>query len=112
MTTIAAMTSDEIAGKAELSERYVREWLGAMVCSGIVEVDPEAGTYRLPDEHAGLLTRASANNLGIAAQLITLVSGVEDDVVQCFRSGGGVPYARNRRTTKSAAGSLRRHLLQ
>jgi len=32
----AAGTSDEIAARAGLSERYVREWLGAVVTSGIV----------------------------------------------------------------------------
>jgi hypothetical protein len=27
-------------GSTSLNQRYVREWLGAMVTSGVVEVDP------------------------------------------------------------------------
>ena len=30
-------TSDEIASRAGLNERYVREWLGAMVTSGVIK---------------------------------------------------------------------------
>jgi DNA-binding IclR family transcriptional regulator len=37
-----SMTSEEIAARAGLNERYVREWLGAMVTSGIVAVDADA----------------------------------------------------------------------
>src|SRR4028118_334244 len=55
-----ASTSEQIASTADLDERYVREWLGAMVVGGIVENDPEEGTYYLPPEHAAFLTRARA----------------------------------------------------
>src|SRR5687768_3243366 len=59
-------TSQEIAGQANLNERYVREWLGAMVTGGIVEYAAESKTYRLPAEHAAFLTRqAGADNIGV-----------------------------------------------
>ena len=45
-------TSAEIATAANLNERYVREWLGAMVTGRIVEYDPATSKYRLPPEHA------------------------------------------------------------
>ncbi len=48
-------TSHALAGRAGLVERYVREWLGAMVTSGIITFDPSDGTYTLPAEHAVLL---------------------------------------------------------
>ena len=57
MATMGAATSAEIAAAAELSERYVREWIGAMTTGGIVEHDPVAGTYRLPPEHAAMVRR-------------------------------------------------------
>src|SRR5881227_3853929 len=41
-------TSDEIADRAGLNERYVREWLGAVVTGGIVDYDASTATYRLP----------------------------------------------------------------
>src|SRR5689334_15578484 len=57
MGTLAASTSAQIAVAARLNERYVREWLGAMVTGGIVEFYPEQGKYLLPAEHAAILTR-------------------------------------------------------
>ncbi|HJR95041.1 MAG TPA: class I SAM-dependent methyltransferase [Gaiellaceae bacterium] len=90
-----AVTSAELAEAAGLSERYVREWLGAMTAGRIVELDPATSRYSLPAEHAAWLTRAAApDNLAVEAQWITSLSNVEDEIVQCFRSGGGVPYER------------------
>jgi 2-polyprenyl-3-methyl-5-hydroxy-6-metoxy-1,4-benzoquinol methylase len=88
-------TSEEIASEAGLNERYVREWLGAMVSAGVVEVDPASSRFRLPAEHAAFLTRvAAADNMAVFAQYIALLGSVEDDIVACFKQGGGVPYDR------------------
>jgi SAM-dependent methyltransferase len=88
-------TSRELADAAGLDERYVREWLGALTAGRIVELDPGTGRYSLPAEHAAWTTRAaSPDNLAVEAQWITSLSNVEDDIVDCFRSGGGVPYER------------------
>ncbi|MEW6128083.1 MAG: class I SAM-dependent methyltransferase [Acidobacteriota bacterium] len=87
-------TSKEIADATELNERYVREWLGAMVTGRVVEYDAERQTYFLPAEHAAFLTRAaSPNNLAVTAQFIPVLGGVEQQIVECFHSGGGVPYS-------------------
>src|SRR5262245_54197605 len=40
LRTLPPATSHEIATRAGLHERYVREWLGAMVTAGVIEVDP------------------------------------------------------------------------
>lgn len=89
------LTSAAIASRAGLDERYVREWLGAMVTSGIVIVDPQSVRYQLPAEHAAYLTRAAgADNLAVFAQYVSLLGNVEDEIVGCFRNGGGVPYER------------------
>jgi SAM-dependent methyltransferase len=94
MAGLRAAESAEIAASAGLQERYVREWLGAMVAGGVVEYDPAARRYRLPPEHAASLTReARPNNLAATAQWIPLLGSVEDAVLACFERGGGVPYA-------------------
>ncbi|MCU0669146.1 MAG: class I SAM-dependent methyltransferase [Myxococcota bacterium] len=94
MAQLDFATSRAIADEAGLVERYVREWLGAMVTGGIVEHDPEHGTYRLPREHAASLTRdARPGNLATTAQWIALLGSVEDRVLECFERGGGVPYS-------------------
>jgi SAM-dependent methyltransferase len=86
--------SATIAGMAKLNERYVREWLGAMTVGRIVNHDPVAGTYQLPAEHAALLTRAaSPNNVAAFMQYPAVLGQVENQIVECFRRGGGVPYS-------------------
>jgi 2-polyprenyl-3-methyl-5-hydroxy-6-metoxy-1,4-benzoquinol methylase len=91
----APLTSRELADRAGLAERYVREWLGAMVTAGVVTVDSQSVRYQLPPEHAASLTRAAgANNLAVFAQYVPLLGNVENDIVECFKNGGGVPYER------------------
>jgi len=89
----APQTSQEIASRTGLNERYVREWLGAMATSGVVSVDPQSVRYQLPPEHAAYLTRAAgADNLAVFAQYVPLLGNVENEIVECFKNGGGVPY--------------------
>jgi ubiquinone/menaquinone biosynthesis C-methylase UbiE len=113
-------SSAEIAKKANLNERYVREWLGAMVTSGVVEVDPSTMKYYLPNEHAAYLTRkASADNMAVFMQYISLMGCVEDDILKCFKDGGGVPYSKFNRfheimsedSGQSVLSSLETHIL-
>jgi SAM-dependent methyltransferase len=94
MAGLPASTSAEIASAARLNERYVREWLGAMVTGRIVDYEPSSRRYRLPPEHAASLTRASGpENLAELAQLVALLGNLEQPIVDVFRRGGGVSYA-------------------
>src|SRR5690606_18266895 len=120
MSRLAPSTSEEIAAAAGLDERYVREWLGAMVTSGVVTYSPESRRYRLPAEHAARLTRAAAaDNMAVFAQYIATLGAVETDIVECFRHGGGVPYERFTRfhevmaedSGQSVLSSLESHIL-
>lgn len=93
MAEIDWATSPQIADRAGLQERYVREWLGAMVTGGVVEYDPKNKAYRLPPEHASWLTRAATpDNLAVTTQWISILGRVEDRIVETFRNGGGVAY--------------------
>jgi 2-polyprenyl-3-methyl-5-hydroxy-6-metoxy-1,4-benzoquinol methylase len=95
MATLAPSTSAQVAKAAGLDERYVREWLNAMTVGRFVDYDPATRTYALPAEHAALLTRAAGpGNMANMAQFTSLMGGVEDEIVECFRAGGGVPYSR------------------
>lgn len=95
MRELPPSTSQEIARHGRLNERYVREWLGAMVTARVIEIDPATQRFSLPAEHAAFLTRAAgADNLGVFTQYISLLGGVEDEIVDCFKNGGGVPYAK------------------
>jgi SAM-dependent methyltransferase len=94
MAAMPAATSTGIAAEAGLDERYVREWLAVMTTGRIVEHDGVTGAFSLPAGHAAFLTRAAGpNNLAVLAQYVGLLALVEDQIVDCFRHGGGVPYS-------------------
>lgn len=87
-------TSIQIADAAGLSERYVREWLGGMVAGRVIDYDATTATYLLPRHHGAVLTRAAGpDNLARVAQFIPLLGEVEQKIIGCFRSGGGLPYS-------------------
>ncbi len=120
MSRMTPATSADIAARARLHERYVREWLGAMVTGGVVDVDPTGTRYALPAEHAAYLTRAAAaDNIAVFAQYIALMGRVEDEIVECFEKGGGVPYDKFPRfhavmaedSAQSVLSSLESHIL-
>jgi hypothetical protein len=93
MRALPPSTSEEVAKASGLNERYVREWLGAMVSAGVIDVDPTSTRYTLPAEHAAFLTRAAgADNLSVFTQYIGLLGSVEDKIVECFKKGGSVPH--------------------
>jgi 2-polyprenyl-3-methyl-5-hydroxy-6-metoxy-1,4-benzoquinol methylase len=120
MTRSPPATSEDLASRAGLNERYVREWLGAMVTARVVTIDPATSRFTLPAEHAAFLTRAAvADNMAVFAQYVAVMGSVEDDIVECFRQGGGVPYERFRRfhevmaedSGQSVLSSLESHIL-
>jgi ubiquinone/menaquinone biosynthesis C-methylase UbiE len=113
-------TSEEIAAQTGLNERYVREWLGAMVTASVIDVDPSTNRFSLPSEHAAFLTRAAgAENMAVFSQYIAVLGRVEDEIVECFREGGGVPYEKYPRfhalmaedSGQSVLSSLETHVL-
>ncbi len=94
LSELPAATSAQIADAAGLNERYVREWLGGVVSSGVVEFDPATQTYSLPRHRAAVLTRAAGpDNLARVAQFIPLLGEVEQKIVGCFFNGGGLSYS-------------------
>ncbi|MGJ3252332.1 MAG: methyltransferase domain-containing protein [Elainellaceae cyanobacterium] len=98
LSQLPPSTSQEIADAAGLNERYVREWLGAMVTGRLIDYDSYHDTYHLPPEHAVFLTRAaSPDNIAAFAQYISQLGSVEDPIIECFYNGGGVPYSEFKR---------------
>ena len=94
LASLPPVTSEELAGAAGLNERYVREWLGALVTGGIVDYDPRDRAYHLAAEHATWLTRAaSPHNMATTFQFIPFAGRLQDPIIERFRSGGGLPYA-------------------
>ena len=89
-------TSAEIAARAELDERYVREWLASMVTARIMDYEPAFERYSIPAEHALCLTGTSSRNLAPNSLILPMLAKRLPSVLECFRSGGGVPYSEFR----------------
>jgi SAM-dependent methyltransferase len=89
-------TSQQLAERAGLTERYVRECLGALVTGGIIDYDATTCSYALPAERAVCLTGEGSLNLAPLSQITTLLAKTLGDVARAFREGGGVPYERFR----------------
>jgi SAM-dependent methyltransferase len=85
-------TGAELAARAGLAERYVRECLGALVTAGMVGYEPGTGRYTLPPEHAVCLTGPGSSNLAPFSRVVGLLGRHVGAVAEAFRTGGGVPY--------------------
>ncbi len=85
-------TSAELAERAGLHERYVREWLGAMVTSGIYDYDPASREYSLPEDHAECLTGNTSKNFCPTSRILNHFGTHLPKLIHSFREGGGVPY--------------------
>lgn len=84
-------TSEQLAQAAGLNERYVREWLGAMVTGHLVRCEDDR--FTLEEAPAQLFTNAEGSpNIAYTSQFISVLGTVETQVAECFRQGGGVPY--------------------
>jgi 2-polyprenyl-3-methyl-5-hydroxy-6-metoxy-1,4-benzoquinol methylase len=91
-----ALTSAELADKADVHERYAREWLEQQAASGLLEVDHRHDTrrFRLPAGHdEALLDLSSLNYIAPMARAVLASIRPIDRVLAAFRSGAGVPYA-------------------
>jgi 2-polyprenyl-3-methyl-5-hydroxy-6-metoxy-1,4-benzoquinol methylase len=85
-------TSAQLSERAGLHERYVREWLGAMTTAGIFDYDPPSQQYTLPGTHAAVLTGHTSTNLAPQSGLINHLGKDLEQMIRCFREGGGIPY--------------------
>jgi ubiquinone/menaquinone biosynthesis C-methylase UbiE len=85
-------TSEQLAKRAGLNERYVREILGALATSKVVTYDPTGQSYALPAEHALCLTGPGSTNMAPLARLNTLLAKHIEGVERAAQEGGGVPY--------------------
>lgn len=89
--------AEAIAAKAGLSPRYVREWLGVMVCGQVVELSHDqsgADLFWLPKAHGDWLARRAGNaNLGVYTQEVPLLTAtVMETLVEAFATGQGIGY--------------------
>jgi 2-polyprenyl-3-methyl-5-hydroxy-6-metoxy-1,4-benzoquinol methylase len=87
------MTSQQLAERTRLNERYLREWAATMAASGYLDYDPADGSFRLNPEQAMVL--ACENNtffMGGAFQYAVACYRQLAKLMDSFEHGGGVPF--------------------
>jgi SAM-dependent methyltransferase len=93
MAFAGPLSSQEVAERSGLNERYVREWLLNQVTSGYVEHDPATGRYTLPDEHVVALTDTSSPiYVGGLFYIQEAASKSAGRIEDAFRTGQGLAW--------------------
>ncbi|MEP6808149.1 MAG: class I SAM-dependent methyltransferase, partial [Chloroflexota bacterium] len=94
-----AATSAELAGRAGIDERYAREWLEQQAATGILQVDdlaagPADRRFSLPRAYVEpLIDKESPNSIAPLARSIVASAKVLPQLMEAFRTGGGVAWA-------------------
>jgi 2-polyprenyl-3-methyl-5-hydroxy-6-metoxy-1,4-benzoquinol methylase len=93
------VTAPELAGLAGIDPRYAREWAEQQAATGILEVDdvaagPDERCFTLPAEHAvALIDPDSPFSIAPLARAVASVGVVLPQLLDAYRSGGGVPWS-------------------
>ena len=87
------MTCTQLATAAEVSERYLREWLAHQAASNYVSYDPTHQTYTLPPEQAMVfaIEDSPVTMLGAFDGVAGWADG-QPNVQVAFKHGGGVAW--------------------
>jgi SAM-dependent methyltransferase len=84
-------TSEDLANRAHLNERYVREWLSAMASAGYLQYNPEDKQFTLPVENIPVLAgEGGPFFMGGVYQHLPGLFRPLDKILQAFQQGGGV----------------------
>lgn len=93
MAGAGALTSLQLAGKTELSERYVREWLNNQVAGGYVIYDKTSQTYELPDAYIPVLADPESPVFLVPAlEVAASLWHDEDRIADVFQTGAGIAW--------------------
>lgn len=85
------LTAGELADVAGVDERYAREWLGGMVAATYLAYDAATDRFSIPAEHVPALAQESGPVFfGGTFQMLRGMSSVYDELLEVFRTGGGV----------------------
>lgn len=93
LASLDAATSVELAERAGLAERYVREWLGAQAAAGYVTYDAASARFSLPGEHALVLADDDSPFAGVSGfEVIAAVWASADRLAHAYATGEGVGW--------------------
>jgi 2-polyprenyl-3-methyl-5-hydroxy-6-metoxy-1,4-benzoquinol methylase len=100
LAELGPLTPPELADAAGITPRYAREWLEHQAVADILEVDdveagPDERRYTLPAGYEEVLVDpTSPSTMAPMAQWVVAGGKSIDDLVDAYRTGGGVPWDR------------------
>jgi 2-polyprenyl-3-methyl-5-hydroxy-6-metoxy-1,4-benzoquinol methylase len=109
-----ASTAAELAEASGISRRYAREWLEQQAVADVLAVDDvtadaEERRYAIPEAHLGVLADPVAlDHVAPLARMVVGIASVLDEVVEAYRRGTGVPYARYGKEFRAGQGAVNR----
>lgn len=93
MAGAGSLDPAELARRAGVAERYVREWLSAQAAGGYIEYDPASGRYTLPAEQANALIDEESPAYLPGFFQIAVGSVVDSPkITDAARSGSGIGW--------------------
>lgn len=94
MAGAGPLTSTQLAERTSLNERYVREWLRAMVAGEYLDYDTASERYVMTREQEFVLANESSPLFVGGAFHFTTPSVLNAPrVMEAFKEGGGIPYS-------------------
>ena len=90
-----AVTAQEFARQTGYADRYIQEWLECMAVGEYLDYDAASGKFSISEEHAAVLTDPDnpSSAIGVVGW-ITSLANVLPDLMDAFKTGGGVPYEK------------------
>lgn len=107
-------TPGELAETAGIAPRYAQEWLEQQAVAGVLTVDDVtapalARRYTLPEAHVGVVADPLAlDHVAPLARLVVGIASALDEVVDAYRTGSGVPFARYGEQLRRGQGAINR----
>jgi 2-polyprenyl-3-methyl-5-hydroxy-6-metoxy-1,4-benzoquinol methylase len=103
------MTSAEFASKANIAERYAREWLSHQAASGYITYEPAYDTFELPPEQA--MVFANENSPFFMMGAFDVAAAMIENQVEvgtAFKTGKGIAWGKQAGCLFCATGKMLR----
>jgi SAM-dependent methyltransferase len=93
MAGAGPLTVEVLADRADVTPRYLREWLSAMTASGFLGYDPATETFELSDAGAAVLADEDSPALFVGPfQFLPLINDMLPALRTGFRAGTGFSW--------------------
>ena len=87
------ITPLQLSERTGCAERYIREWLECTAAGGYLNYDPTANLFTLPPEHQAVLLYPDNPSSAMGTYgMVSSVATVLPQLIEAFRTGGGVAY--------------------